>query len=91
MTGVIPFPQRDLRRERVMMGRRSQGQRHLFYEFHLDEAVPDDHLVRKVDAVLDLSWVHAELAPHYSRVGRPKPLVPSQVPFVKAPQSLAAL
>jgi len=46
-----------------MMGRRSQGQRHLFYEFHLDEAVPDDHLVRKVDAVLDLSWVHAELAP----------------------------
>ena len=45
-----------------MMGRRSQGQRHLFHEFHLDEAVPDDHLVRKVDAVLDLSWVHAELA-----------------------------
>jgi transposase len=31
----------------------------------------DDHLVRKVDAVLDLSWVHAELAPHYSRIGRP--------------------
>ena len=54
-----------------MMGRGSQGQRHLFYEFHLDEVVPDDHLVRKVDAVLDLSWVHAELAPHYSRIGRP--------------------
>ncbi len=54
-----------------MMGPRSQGQRHLFYEFHLVEVVPDDHLVRKVDAVLDLSWVHAELAPHYSRVGRP--------------------
>jgi transposase len=52
------------------MGRRSQDQRHLFHEFHLDEAVPDDHL-RKVDAVLDLSWVHAELAPHYSRIGRP--------------------
>jgi transposase len=33
--------------------------------------VPDDHLVRKVDAVLDLSWVRAELAPHYSRIGRP--------------------
>src|SRR5260370_13075882 len=54
-----------------MMGRRGQGQRHLFYEFRLDEVVPADHLVRKVDAVLDLSWVHAELAPHYSRVGRP--------------------
>ena len=54
-----------------MMGRRIGGQRHLFYEFHLDEVIPDDHLVRKVDAVLDLSWVHAELAPHYSRIGRP--------------------
>ena len=54
-----------------MMGRRKGGQRHLFYEFRLDEVVPWDHLVRKVDAVLDLSWVHAELAPHYSRIGRP--------------------
>jgi transposase len=54
-----------------MMGRRGQGQRHLFYEFQLDEVVPDDHLVRKVDAVLDLSWVHGELAPHYSQIGRP--------------------
>src|SRR5260370_10157280 len=71
MTGMIPVCQCDWRRERVMMGPRSQGQRHLFYEFHLVEVVPDDHLVRKVDAVLDLSWVHAELAPHYSRVGRP--------------------
>ncbi len=54
-----------------MMGRCSQGQGHLFYEFRLDEAVPDDHLVRKLGAVLDLSWVHADLAPYYSRVGRP--------------------
>jgi hypothetical protein len=54
-----------------MMGRRSRGQERLFYEFHLDEAVPDDHLVRKVAAVLDLSWVHAELAPYYPQIGRP--------------------
>jgi len=54
-----------------MMGRRYHDQGHLFYEFHLDEAVPDDHLVRKIAAVLDLSWVHAELAPYYSRLGRP--------------------
>ena len=39
--------------------------------FRLDEAVPADHLVRKIGAVLDLSWVYAELAPYYSRVGRP--------------------
>ena len=33
--------------------------------------VPDDHLVRAVARVLDLSWVRAELAPHYSHTGRP--------------------
>ena len=54
-----------------MMGRQNDDQGHLFYEFCLDEAVPDDHLVRKIDAVLDLSWVHAELAPHYPTLGRP--------------------
>jgi len=54
-----------------MMGRRKQGQGQLFYEFRLDEAIPDDHLVRKIRAVLDLSWVHAELRPYYSEVGRP--------------------
>jgi transposase len=54
-----------------MMGRQNNDQDHLFYEFRLDEAVPDDHLVRKIDAVLDLSWVHAELASHYPTLGRP--------------------
>jgi len=53
------------------MGRRNQDQGQLFYEFRLDEAVPDDHLVRKVGALLDLSWVYAELAPYYSEIGRP--------------------
>jgi transposase len=54
-----------------MMGRRKGDQSQLFYEFHLDDVVPADHLVRQIDAVLDLSWVHAELAPHYSALGRP--------------------
>jgi transposase len=39
--------------------------------FCLDEVVPADHRVREIAAVLDLSWVHAELAPHYSNLGRP--------------------
>ena len=47
----------------MMMGRRSQSQGQLFDEFHLAEAVPDDHLVRKIRALLDLSWVYADLAP----------------------------
>jgi transposase len=54
-----------------MMGRLSQDQEQLFYSFCLDEAVPDDHLVRQIAGVLDLSWVHAELRPFYSRMGRP--------------------
>ena len=54
-----------------MMGRRTHDQEQFFYSFRLDEAVPDDHPVREVAAVLDLSWVHSELAPYYPRLGRP--------------------
>jgi transposase len=54
-----------------MMGRLKHEQGQLFYSFCLDDAVPDDHLVREIAAVLDLSWVRAELAPHYSEIGRP--------------------
>ena len=54
-----------------MMGRLERNQGQLFYSFCLDEAVPDDHRAREIAAVLDLSWVHAELAPHYSHLGRP--------------------
>jgi hypothetical protein len=54
-----------------MMGRLEREQEQLFYSFRLDEAVPDDHPVRGIAAVLDLSWVHAELAPYYPKIGRP--------------------
>ena len=40
-----------------MMGRLKSDQGQLFYEFHLSDAVPEDHLVRKIDAALDLSWL----------------------------------
>src|SRR5712675_153257 len=58
-------------RERPMMGRREGGQGQFFYAFDLDEVVPRDHLVRQIDALLDLSWVHKELSPYYSNTGRP--------------------
>jgi len=54
-----------------MMGRLKHDQGQLFYSFCLEEVVPDDHLVRGISAVLDLSWVHAELAPCYPKIGRP--------------------
>ena len=53
------------------MGRSSQDQGQLFYSFNLEDVVPDDHLVRQIAMVLDLSWVRTELAPHYSPIGRP--------------------
>ena len=54
-----------------MMGQRRGRQGQFFYAFDLDKAVPPDHLVRQIDAVLDLNWVHKELAPYYSHTGRP--------------------
>src|SRR6266498_4065045 len=54
-----------------MMGRQEDGQGQFFYAFDLDKVVPLDHLVRQIDGVLDLSWVHRELAPYYSHTGRP--------------------
>src|SRR5215831_3032987 len=54
-----------------MMGRLNRDQGQLFYSFCLDEIVPDDHQVREIAAVLDLSWVHGELARYYSPLGRP--------------------
>ena len=54
-----------------MMGRLKSDQGQLFYEFRLGDAVPEDHLVRKIDAALDLSWLRSELAPRYSSMGRP--------------------
>jgi transposase len=59
------------RRGLAMMGRLKGDQSQLFYSFCLDEVVPPDHRVREIAAVLDLSWVHAELAPYYPSIGRP--------------------
>ena len=43
----------------------------LFYEFRLDEHVPADHLLRRIDRFLDLESVRSELKPFYSAIGRP--------------------
>jgi transposase len=61
----------DDSQERVMMGRRDGGQGQFFYSFDLDRVVPPDHLVRQINGILDLSWVHKELSPYYSHTGRP--------------------
>src|SRR3984957_7859602 len=54
-----------------MMGRRERAEGQLFYAFDLDKVVAADHLVRQINGVLDLDWVHKEFAPCYSHTGRP--------------------
>jgi len=54
-----------------MMGEAVGRQDRLFYEFDLEEMVPDDHLLRRIEAVLELSWLRSELAPYYSHTGCP--------------------
>jgi len=54
-----------------MMGRLNHEQEQFFYSFRLDDAVPVDHPVRRIAAVLDLGWVYSELAPYYPKIGRP--------------------
>jgi hypothetical protein len=50
-----------------MMGRLNRDQGQLFYEFRLEDAVPADHLARKIARVLDLSWVMRSLRPIIQR------------------------
>jgi transposase len=43
----------------------------LFYDFCLNDHVPDDHLLRRIEQFLDLARVRTELKPFYSTIGRP--------------------
>jgi transposase len=43
----------------------------LFYDFCLEDHVPDDHLLRRIDPFLDLGKIRASLHSHYSQLGRP--------------------
>ncbi len=54
-----------------MMGEPQGRQDRLFYDFCLEDRVPADHPLRRIDAVLDLAWLRVELAPFYSPIGRP--------------------
>jgi transposase len=43
----------------------------LFYDFNLEDHVPQDHMLRQIDRFLDLDSVRTELGPFYSPIGRP--------------------
>jgi transposase len=53
-----------------MMGTQGAPER-LFYDFCLEDHVPDDHLMRCIDRFLDLGDVRQKLKPFYCTIGRP--------------------
>jgi transposase len=54
-----------------MMGELPPDQNALFYEFCLENHAPQDHLLRKIDPLLDLSAPRESPSPFYSQTGRP--------------------
>ncbi len=55
-----------------MIGSRTRDQLEFFVCGSLRDLVPDEHILARVDQVLDLSWLHGEAADLYaSGVGRP--------------------
>src|SRR5947209_19253900 len=56
-----------------MMGRQTSDKASLFYEFRLDERVPKNHLLRRINIFVTaaLADVHGQLGLYYSEMGRP--------------------
>ena len=55
------------------MGRRRRDQGKLFYEFRLEDRIPENHLLRRMNVFVAaaLADLHKDLAPYYSDIGRP--------------------
>jgi transposase len=56
-----------------MMGRQRRDQTRLFYEFRLEDRIPKNHLLRRMNVFVTvaLADLHKRLKPHYSDIGRP--------------------
>ena len=56
-----------------MMGRRKRDQGKFFYEFRLEDRIPANHLLRRMNVFVTaaLDDLHKELEPYYSEIGRP--------------------
>ncbi len=53
-----------------MMGQRRFAPK-LYYQLSLDHLVPEDHLLRRVAACLDFSFIYPLARPYYSHTGQP--------------------
>jgi transposase len=57
----------------VMMGRQTVDQSQLFYLFNLEDHIPADHLLRRLNPIVTqvLGDLREKLGPFYSNIGRP--------------------
>ena len=46
-----------------MMGKQNNDQNKLFYSFNLEQMVPDNHLLRHINTILDLKNLRSHLEP----------------------------
>jgi transposase len=53
-----------------MMGTKS-FQEKMFYNFRLSERIPEDHFLRKVNKIMDISFVRTLVSDKYSHTGQP--------------------
>lgn len=54
-----------------MMGPRQEAQGALFYEFSIEDHVPQNHILRGIDRFVELSGIRGHLAPFYNSTGGP--------------------
>ena len=54
-----------------MLGPRQEAQGALFYEFSIEDHVPQHHFLRSIARFVDLAGIRQHLAPFYSSTGRP--------------------
>ena len=62
---VIPSPCDSRLMRGEMLGRKERSQLELFISGSLRQLIPDDHVLVRVDRVLDLSWLRDEVADCY--------------------------
>jgi transposase len=61
----------DPRGGRPMLGQRDLDSKLYYYHLSLDRLVPQDHLLRRIAAAVDFSFVRPLCRPYYSHTGQP--------------------
>ena len=56
-----------------MLGSKLRGQSEFLMAGSLRDLVPDDHILARVDRVLDLSWLRCEVRSRYAPDGASRP------------------